>query len=231
MAAGIRANVDLRSTARIPAMRHVVVTRFSVPRPQDPVNADRHGEPAWLDRRLELFRRFFVPSVGRLGVSAVLLCSKESAALVAENTVDLDWVEVVVQDHWYGGWKGDADQIVTRMDSDDAIHEGWFEAVESSPADAEVCCTREFLRLDESTGKLSAYTRSQPSPLAAFRGGRNPFVHDHAELDHRYRVHDIAGPYLVQVFHGGNVSSRRPSWYRRRLPLDRLAAFGIDVQP
>ena len=210
-------------------MRHVIVTRFSVPRPQDPATADRHCDPVWLDRRLELFRRFFVPSVSRLGVPAVLLCSAESAPHVGSRVNDLDWVEVVVQDEWYGGWHGDEDQFVTRMDSDDAIHEGWPAALEATPEDAEVCCTRNFLRYDLSTGKVCSYSRREPSPLAAFRGGCNPFAHDHAGLDRRYRVHDVEGPYLLQVFHGGNVSSRRPSWYRRRLPLERLRPFGIDA--
>jgi hypothetical protein len=208
-------------------MRHVIVTRFSVPRPQDPINADRHHDRVWLDRRLELFFQFFVPSVGRLDVPAVLLCSSRSAAYVDEKTSGLDWVDVVVQDEWYGGWVGDDDQIVTRMDSDDAIHHDWLAAVEAAPVEEEVCCTRDFLRYDISTRKLCAYTRREPSPLAAFRNGRNPFAKDHSGLDRHYRLHDIAGPYLLQVFHGGNVSSRRPSWYRRRLPLDRLEAYGI----
>jgi hypothetical protein len=211
-------------------MRHVVVTRFSVPRPQDKEHADCHLDPVWLDHRLQLFRRFFAPSIGRLGVPVVLLCSSASAAHVADATGDLDWSEVVEQNDWYGGWSGDDDQIVTRMDSDDALHEGWLAVVEASPIGPEVCCTREFLRYDLSTGKLSAYARREPSPLAAFRGGRNPFAHDHAGIDRHYAVHDVAGPYLLQVIHGGNISSRRPSWYRRRLPLDRLRPFGIDVQ-
>jgi hypothetical protein len=212
-------------------MRHVIVTRFSVPRPQDPALADRHQERVWLDRRLELFFRFFVPSVGRLEIPAVLLCSSKSAAYVDEKVGGLDWLEVAVQDDWHGGWIGEEDQIVTRMDSDDAIHQDWLAAVEAAPVESEVCCTRNFLRYDISTGKLCAYTRRQPSPLAAFRIGHNPFAHDHSRLDRFYRVHDIAGPYLLQVFHGGNVSSRRPSWYRRRLPLDRLDAFGIGAHP
>jgi hypothetical protein len=210
-------------------MRHVIVTRFSVPRPQDPANADRHCNPGWLDRRLDLFRRFFVPSVSRLVVPVVLLCSTKSAPFVESHVGDLDWVDVVVQDDWYGGWTGDEDQFVTRIDSDDAIHEGWLTALNAAPIDAEVCCTRDFLRYDISTGKLCSYSRREPSPLAAFRGGRNPFAHDHVGLDRHYRVHDIEGSYLLQVFHGGNVSSRRPAWYRRRLPLSRLEAFGIIV--
>jgi len=208
-------------------MNHVIVTRFSVPRPQDPANAHCHADRQWLGERLELFRTYFVPSVGRLGVQAILLCSSQSAPFIDEQTGDLNWVEVVDQDDWYRGWCGSSDQIVTRMDSDDAIHEDWLAAVEAAPADAEVCCTRKFLRYDVSTGKLCAYSRREPSPLAAFRGGRNPFSHDHAELERRYRVHDIAGPYLVQIFHGGNVSSRRPPWYRRSLPLERLEDYGI----
>jgi len=208
-------------------MGHVVVTRFSVPRPQDPVTANRHDDRRWLESRLRLFRTYFVPSVERLGAPVVLLCSSRSAGFVADSISDLSWAEVVVQDEWYGGWTCDRDQVVTRMDSDDAIHRQWFDAVDAAPAGAEVCITREFLRWDVANGRLCAYSRRRPAPLAAFRGGRNPFAHDHAELDRRYRVHAIGGPYLVQIFHGGNVSSRRPSWYRRRLPLDRLQEFGI----
>jgi hypothetical protein len=216
-----------KSHAKIAQMRHVIVTRFSVPRPQDPASAQKHRDRAWLDRRLELFRRFFVPSVSRLEVATVLLCSTDSATYVGDSVVDLKWVEVVVQDDWYGGWNGADEQTVTRIDSDDAVHIRWLEAVAAAPADAEVCCTREFLRYDASTGRLCAYSRREPSPLAAFRGGLNPFAHDHAELDLHYRLYDIPGPYLLQVFHGGNVSSRRPSWYRRRLPLNRLEAYGV----
>ena len=212
-------------------MRHVIVTRFSVPRPQDPGNADRHRDRAWLDRRIELFRRFFVPSVSRLGVPAVLLCSTGSAQFVGDGVDDLDWVQVVDQDSWYGGWTGADDQIVTRMDSDDALHEDWLTAVEQAPREFDVLCSREFLRYDIASSKLCAYTRREPSPLAAFRGGKNPFAYDHADLDEHYRVFDIKGAHLLQVFHGGNVSTRRPSWYRRRLPLDRLRPFGIEAAP
>lgn len=208
-------------------MRHVIVTRFSVPRPQDPTNADRHLDRVWLDRRLELFFRFFVPSVSRLEVPAVLLCSSRSAAYVRDCLQGLDWVDVIVQDEWHGGWSGADDQIVTRIDSDDAVHQNWLTEVEAAPVEAEVCCTREFLRYDISSGRLCAYKRGDPSPLAAFRNGRNPFAQDHSKLDYHYRVHNIKGPRLLQVFHGGNVSSRRPSWYRRRLPLDRLEAYGL----
>jgi hypothetical protein len=211
-------------------MRHVIVTRFSVPRPQDPATAERHRDPEWIEGRLELFRRFFVPSVSRLHVPAVLLCSTQSAPYVKKGVNEVEWAEVVVQDEWYGGWTGENDQMVTRMDSDDAIDSGWLVALREVPADAEVCCTRDFLRYDPSTQRLCAYSRREPSPLAAFRGGRNPFAYDHAELDRHYRVHEIEGPFLLQVFHGGNVSSRKPSWYRRRLPLERLRAFGLDAR-
>ena len=209
-------------------MRHIIVTRFSVPRVRDPENADCHRDHRWLDRRLDLFRRFFVPSIGRLEVPVVLLCSSSSASYVADGVHEMKWVEVEVQDDWYGGWTGTDDQIVTRIDSDDAIHRGWFEAVEAAPADAEVCCTRSFLRYDPDAGRLCAYWRGHPSPLVAFRGGRNPFSHDHATLENHHRVHRVKGPYLLQIFHGGNVSTRRPPWYRPRLSLDRLEDFGIS---
>lgn len=206
---------------------HVIVTRFSVPRPHDPKNSASHTDESWLERRLELFRSFFVPSVGRLGVPAVLLCSGASAPAVGAALADLDWVEVVEQDDWYGGWLGEEGQTLTRMDSDDAIHERWFDAVDAVSGDIQVCFTKAFLRYDLTNGKLAAYSRDVPSPLAAFKGGLNPYACDHAALDQRFSARHIEGAFLLQVFHGGNVSTRRPSWYRRRLPLDRLDPFGV----
>ena len=220
-------------------MRHVVVTRFSVPR-LDAATAGRHADPAWLDTRLVHFRRYYVPSVARLGVPAVLLCSSASAPYVGDRLADLPWVTLVEQDSWYGGWTGGPDQLVTRLDSDDALHESWFERLEAAAsgagaagragAAAEVFVTRTVLRLDARRGRLYAITRREPSPLAAFAAGANPFAHDHKHLDRHHRVHALAEPYLLQVVHGGNLSSRAPAWWRFRRPLPpaRLAPFGLD---
>jgi hypothetical protein len=213
--------------ASLPEAPHVIVTRFSVPRPGDPKKSASHSDGSWLERRLELFRGFFVPSVGRLEVPVVLLCSSASAPAVAGALADLAWVAVVEQNDWYAGWQGKPGQTLTRMDSDDAVHEKWFEAVEAVAGDVEVCVTTDFLRYDLARRKLSAYSRAVPSPLAAFRGGRNPYACDHSRIEEHYRAQRIEGAYLLQVFHGGNVSTRRPPWYRRRLPLDELARFGV----
>lgn len=213
------------------ASRHVVVTRFSVPLPAGAAGTPRHADARWLDGRLELLRRFYAPSVGRLGLPAVLLCSPESAARVAGALRDLDWVRVVEQDDWHGGWTGGADQVLTRIDSDDAIDEGWFRAVDGAPGEAEVVCTRRFLRLDRRTGRVFRYRRRVPSPLAAFRGGRNPFAHDHDSLDRHYRTAFLPGAYLLQVAHGGNLSTRFAKPFRRRASAAELAGFGLDLQP
>lgn len=214
-------------------MRHVIVTRFSVPR-LDAATAPLHADRSWLDGRLDPFRRYYVPSLERLRVPVVLLCSSRSAEHVARRLGDLRWLSIVVQDAWYGGWRGSPDQVVTRLDSDDALHQDWFRRLEAAAevaaaADADVICTKEFLRLDERTGKLYAFRRKEPSPLAAFLRGANPFAHDHKVLERYYRTHELSGPYLLQVVHGGNLANRRPAWWRwhRRVPAARLAAFGL----
>lgn len=209
--------------------RHVIVTRFSVPR-LDAATASRHADPAWLDERLALFRTWFVPSVGGLGVPVFLLCSSQSAAYVAARLRDLPWASIVEQDDWYGGWSGSADQLVTRLDSDDSVREDWFRALDRAPADRDVLITRSFLRLDAQSGRLYSYRRREPSPLAAFRRGLNPYAHDHKHLEKHHRVHELpGGPYLLQVAHGNNLSNRLPAWWRldRRVSRKRLAAFGV----
>jgi hypothetical protein len=207
---------------------HVIVTRFAVPR-EEAATAGLYRDRGWLERRLDLFRRFFVPGVEPLGVPAVLLCGAAAAEFVAASIADLPWARVEVQDRWRGGWSGTRDQTLTRMDSDDALRKGWFEAVDRAPEEAEVCVTREFLRYDLERGRLHAYRRREPSALAAFRRGANPYRHDHRHLDAHYRLHAIRGAYLLQVVHGGNLSNRRPSWWRldRRVSKARLAEFGL----
>lgn len=209
---------------------HLIVTRFAVPR-EDAATAELHRDPRWLEQRLDLFRRFFVPSVGPLGVPAVLLCGSRAAGFVGERIADLPWARVEVQDRWRGGWTGEPDQVLTRMDSDDAMHRGWFEALERAPPDALVVITREFLRYDLERRRLHRYRRREPSPLAAFRGGLNPYEIDHKHLERHYPVHEIRGAHLLQVVHGGNLSNRRPSWWRldRRVSKARLGEFGVQA--
>jgi hypothetical protein len=209
-------------------VRHLIATRFSVPR-LDAASASRHADPAWLATRLQLFRRFFVPSVEKLEVPVVLLCSSASAERVAAEVRDLAWATVQVQDEWYGGLTASADQWITRLDSDDALRQDWFRALEAAPPGFEVYTTRDFLRLDLERALLYAYRRREPSPLAAFRGDLNPFAVDHARIPGRYRGHEIPGAYLLQVVHRGNLSSRRPRWWRRprRVPLERRRDFGL----
>ena len=208
-------------------MRHVIVTRFSVPRLEEAATARCHTDHRWLERRLQLFRAYFASSVGRLGVPTVLLCSSESAPLVASQLEDLPWAQVVVQNDWRGGWTGDPDQVLTRLDSDDAVHPGWFAAVANASPEAEVCCSKQFLRLDAETGRLRAYRRTRPVPLAAFRGGRNPYTHDHEQLERHYRTTTLRGKYLLQVYHGGNLSSRRPKLLILPAARKNLQAFGL----
>lgn len=208
-------------------MHHVIVTRFSVPRPGDTATAGKHADAAWLASRLRLFRRYYAPSVGRLGVPAVLLCSSLSAPRVAGALDDLSWTRVVEQDDWNGGWSGRPDQVLTRLDSDDALHEGWFDAVDRAPPQASVVYSRAFLRLDVRRDAVYQYRRRTPSPLAAFRGGVNPYAHDHQELRRPYRTAEVEGAFLLQVAHGDNLSNRFPKWFRRRAGDDLLRGFGI----
>lgn len=212
-----------------PSERHLVVTRFAVPRPL-PGTAETFRDPAWIEERLALFRRFFVPSVGRTGVPAVLLCGSSVAGGVADQVTDLPWARVEVQDDWHGGWSDPRGRTLTRLDSDDALHAGWFEAVDRAPADARVLVTEEFLRWDLASGRLHRYRRREPSPLAAFRGGANPYEADHKHLGSADGVHRIDGAYLLQVVHDGNVSNRRPRAWRldRRVSPRRLADFGLE---
>ncbi|MEM9293808.1 MAG: hypothetical protein AAGD01_19175 [Acidobacteriota bacterium] len=209
---------------------HLIVTRFAVPH-EDPDKAEIHCSPQWLEERLALFRRYYVPSVSRLGVRAVLLCGSRAQEQVRDAVADLPWVRVVEQEDWSGGLPQETDKILTRMDSDDALRAGWFERVSAAPSRASVIITRQFLRYDAQHHRLHHYRRREPSPLAAFRPGHNPYASMHKRLDQRSDVHEIEDAFLLQVAHGGNLKNHRPRWWR----IDRavrgrsrvLAEFGL----
>lgn len=207
-------------------MEHVIVTRYSIPRRQEAENGSLHADEEWLKERERLFRSFYVPSVERLGIEAVLMCSTASAPLVADALSDLSWVRIVERNEWFAGWSGRSDQVLTRLDSDDAVHEDWFAAVDAAPPKAEVICTRRFLRLHLRRGVVYRYRRKNPSPLVAFRGGVNPYPHLHEETPRHYRTFDVDRPYLLQVAHGGNITNHFPKWFRRKATAEELEGFG-----
>jgi hypothetical protein len=210
---------------------HLIVTRFAVPY-EDPARGSLYRDPAWLAGRLELFRRFFAPSVAPLGVPALLLCGEAAAERVARAVEDLSWARVEVQDDWNAGWDGEPGQTLTRLDSDDALHQEWFEALDRCPPEAEVVVTRSFLRFDRASGGIHRYRRREPSPLAAFRDGANPYRVDHKFLDDHYRTHEVREPYLLQVIHGDNLANRRLRRWRldRRVPRRVLREFGLGPE-
>lgn len=90
--------------------------------------------------------------------------------------------------------------------------------------------TKVFLRYDLERRRQHRDRRREPSPLAAFRGGLNPYQVDHKDLERHYPVPEIRGAYLLQVVHGDNLSSRRPSWWRldRRVSKARLGELRIQ---
>lgn len=211
-------------------MKHLIVTRFAVPR-QSPDTVDLYRNAEWLETRHHLFRQVFVPSVAPLGVPVILLCAGEVAEQVGRRIADLEWARVEVQDEWHEGWTADPDTTITRLDSDDALHRGWFDALDQAPQDAEVCISKDFLRWDLEADRLHNYRRREPSPLSAFRGGKNPYTLDHKYLEQLPGIHLIRGSYLLQIIHGGNVKNRRPKPWRfdRWVPRRRLADFGVTA--
>lgn len=210
---------------------HLFVTRFAVPRPVAGT-VGTYRDPDWLATRFTLFRRWFVPSVERLGVPVVLLCGSAAAEEVARRVADLAWARVEIQDEWRGGFRGEPHQTLTRIDSDDAVRGDWLEAVDHAPEAARTVITPEFLRYDPRSGRLHRYRRREPSPLAAFRGGANPYEVDHKHLLGRPGVHALRGAFLLQIVHGGNVSNHPPAAWRfdRRVPLGRLADYGVSPE-
>jgi len=116
--------------------------------------------------------------------------------------------------------------VLTRLDSDDLVHPGWFEAIRNAPAGAEAYCTHGTYMLDARTGAVYHADRTFPVALLALAGGRNPYAFDHPLVAEHYAAAFVGGRYLLQVVHGGNVLNEIPP---NAVPADPgvLASFGL----
>ena len=206
-------------------VKHVVVTRFSVPLPQE--GSRTHANAGWLSERLELLRAYYVPSLELSGVRAVLLCSRDTAGSVMREVSDLGWVTVEEQDDWYGGWEGGTDEVLTRLDSDDAVAPGWFNAIDAYSPEAATYCCRGTYMLDAEARRLYEVIRPFPAALAARAAGKNPYAVDHRALLDTFGGVTLPGKPLLQVVHGGNVLNRIPTT-AREVPLGAIAEFGLS---
>lgn len=224
-------------------VQHFVETRFSV--------WMRAGPPAfaqeWLDERLDLFRRFCLPSIAAQTTPAftcLLFCDEATppdvlAALrrhelelptlsLALTRAERSPVEAVRQ--LVGA---DTDVLITtRLDSDDAIVDGYLEAVQDYAAPFHHCDLSSLLvnfprgfRFDAETSIF--YERRMPnSPFHSLfeRPGRGPVDTvfrsagtgryrkghgNHAMLhEHQVTHQDESMPAWLQVVHAGNVQNR-----------------------
>jgi hypothetical protein len=235
-----------RQRAPEAGIRHILVTRYNVPmgfsgqRNNDPL------DPAWLDHREALFRRFTLPSVARQSVRDfewVILFHPETPARYYSY---LDGVAIVL----LAGRKDTIAQlraryedsgkvlISSRLDNDDAIAPDYIEtaraamhAHRSGPASAIVFADGVRLQLGSMRARTVAYEQS-PFVTALEAGKIQTAVHYH----HNKVAQEIptvsvrtGRPMWMQVLHDRNVSS--DAHWKEDLPSDRPAEIFSDRFP
>jgi hypothetical protein len=216
----------------MPNVGHVLMTRFNI----------RYGtfantralSPEWLAGRMELFRKFTVPSVAtqsrlpdawlvffdeetpeatrdqfrQLAAQLPLLRAEYCGNLVSEEFASQLWVERV------RGVMAPATEwlITTRLDNDDALHRRFIETVQSLARPG----VREFLNptcgLILENGKLYR-DRHDSNPFITLSEPaadcRTVFIDGHTRVASHWPVRQFALPDAwIQVVHGGNLVNR-----------------------
>ena len=227
------------------AVWHLLLTRFSVLISPDaaPPSDD------WLRDRLDLFRRYAVPSVCAQNVwpdGWLVFCSQLSdwlqheldqiqqdvpflKAVSIDGELTLEAARSAVRSEVP---KGAEKLTTTRLDSDDAISQGYLEAVRiaAQRANSEFLNATHGLQLHK--GRL--YHRSDPSNafISFVEPAESPktvFVGGHHELAQFGLIRQFGGRAMwLQVVHGGNVSNQ-VSGCRRR--LNTHPPWPVEIAP
>lgn len=206
---------------------------------------------AWMDARLELFRRFCVPSVARQWFQdfrwLIFLDRETPRHYVRELEGILRGVPqamLTYLDRWYDDWavaavyllaKSDV-VVTTRLDNDDALHEDFMHLVAQRAAVEPPGTFIEFLSgytYDLASGRLKRFQfpgNSFPS-FVERRRTEMLTVHqgNHLMLREKGRMVTLDEPSAwLQVIHGSNVSNKEQG-----IPVDDvdsvLAKFGFSA--
>lgn len=240
----------------------LVVTRFAVIL-DNYADKGRALRPDWIAGRLDLIRRVGLPSLlaqTRPPERWVLVIDSrlpaEISAQIRSGVADLPLIELLevtgprdidpgVSAHVARTWGTlpDLRARITALDSDDALHRDFLDAVARRDVTAGierviVQPTRGMaLGIDGELGRLLHVRRRAPQFFAACSPASNlltPYLRHHGEWTGVAPIVDTPrrdGPLWLEVVHGGNVANDFPGRGRRlwEVPLsaERLAPYGV----
>ena len=228
---------------------HVLLTRFNLPS-KGPESLIRAQE-GWLQRRVELFQRYTIPSVAAQTVSGFhwivyfdpesppwllerLAPQAEAGAFTPVFREEATWREVGADARQLTGARGEL-LITTNLDNDDALATDFLERIQQLAKPGETRAVflerglitsgeRTYLRRDLDNAFCSVAEPWSAEPATAWRDW-------HIMLRNHMPVCSHAGgPAWLQVVHGENVSNRvrghltDPTRYRALFPglIDNL---------
>lgn len=206
---------------------HVLVTRFNLPSkgPESLIRA----QDGWLQRRVDLFERYTIPSVTAQTVSNfhwIVYFDPESPSWLLERLAphvaagtytpifreEATWREVGADARKVSGAGGDL-LITTNLDNDDALAADFIGRIQKLAKPGEtralflergliVSGQRAYLRRDRDNAFCSVSEPWSPEPATAWRDW-------HIMLRNHMPVTYAAGsPAWLQIVHGQNVSNR-----------------------
>ena len=234
-----------------PRVQHLIETRFSVSMGR----ASAFHSRAWLEERIDLLRRFCLPSVAGQTCDEftwLVLCDEstdaEALAELRGHAHDLPPMLIVSvgsdrtrQAAVQSAVEEDVDVLITtRLDSDDALAKQYVEAVHAYAGLFHCSAHPRLLvnfprgyRLDVRTDKLyHGHMPNSPFHSLLERPRQAPpetvLASGHAGLHRRFFTHqdESIAAWLIAV-HGGNVVNRIP-WGAREAPLEGpLSSFAL----
>lgn len=223
--------------------QHYLITRFNygwldnaaMSRTGTAVNTSQ-----WLDERVELFETFCLPSVSRQtcqNFTWVMQFDPQTPVEILDRYKTRSNVEIIqepIADYFAGLKLKEPFLLTSRLDNDDALHEGYIEAVQSCFAgETQLLDTRGF-QFDRGRHRFHTDGRRKPnSPFLTLiekLEGPPKTVHfvDHAKMRRHFPARRLKQRLWCQVVHETNLLNRIRG---QRLWRPDLSGFPEVLQP
>lgn len=213
-------------------LHHVVLTRFAIQ------VADAPPSAAWVARRMELFRRYCLPSMQAQTQPAFqwrLYVHKDFDPAVADELRSCDPRIDVTTDERSPLPPTAAEVVIsTRLDSDDALHATALATIERYRSDfLDTDRWRQMVRLrlgyHVDHQRQLAYVAPGRAFQSMFERGderRGVLCESCDTINRTYPTWTVDEPLWARIVHGGNLLNRFVPGSRRLIPTRILSGFG-----
>lgn len=199
-------------------IKHFIITRFNVAFKKGPdVTGKSKAGLAWLNRRFELFHKYYVPSIKNQwnkNFEIIFVCDPQSSPTTLQELGNFGTTITCSIKDWFSSIKTPA--ITSRLDSDDALHMCYTEYVQQYFSDKQENCLADIIPAFyiEETGRTGTFQKSYPTQfisMLSIDNKANCYSREHGAMKKVCSNYHVINHFYgaLHVIHGTNLTDKK----------------------